>query len=100
MRSSIQIEFTPVTGWGDQVGWVTVRPFGAVPGLILNRLPVFRQGPGRFSFGSSAVPGALPGSGYSVVVFSADRHRQRFHAQLDDAVRRAHPELFQSEGQR
>jgi hypothetical protein len=97
MPRRLTVEFTPVLGWGSQLGWVNVRLIGAVPGMTINnRVPLFR-GPAGLTFGSPLVPGDLPASRYSLVTFSTDRNRQRFLAQLDEALRVAYPELFAAE---
>jgi hypothetical protein len=89
MPRRLTVEFTPVLGdWGAQIGWASVRLVGAVPGLIINRMPVFRA-PADPTFGSPLVPGDLPASRYSCITFDTDQHRQRFLAQLEEALRAA-----------
>jgi hypothetical protein len=99
MQRRLTVEFTPVLrDWGCQIGWASVRLTGAFPGLTLNHMPVYRQADTRLiHFGSPLTPGNLPASRYSCLTFDTDRNRQRFLAQLDEALRVAHPELFLSE---
>jgi hypothetical protein len=97
MPRRLTVEFTPVLAdFGAQIGWASVRLTGAFPGLTLARMPVFR-GPTGLTFGSPLVPGERPASRYSCVTFDTDKNRQRFLAQLDEALRAAYPELFATE---
>jgi hypothetical protein len=96
--SKLTIEFEPLQGWGAQIEWATVTADGAVPGLRLNRLPVFRTAnTGAITFGMPLLQGELPGSRYSGIAFDTDEHRQRFLARLKAALRTAYPELFDRE---
>jgi hypothetical protein len=98
MPRRLTVEFTPVPGdWGAQVGWLDARLYGAFPGLVINRMPVFQRSPGVFTYGSPLVPGDLPASRHSCITFVSDAHRRRFLVQLDSAFRTAYPELFATE---
>jgi hypothetical protein len=96
------IEFIGVSGdWGAQIGWLSAPVPEAAIGLILHRMPVFRQvDTGEISFGMPLVPGDLLGSRYSCLTFDSDRHRRRLLGALEAALRAAHPEIFESEGPR
>jgi len=92
------IEYMPISGdWGAQIGWLSARLPAAFTDMILNGVPVFRQRPAAITFGMPLAPGELPGSRYSCITFDTDRHRQRFLAALEEALRAAHPELFAPE---
>jgi hypothetical protein len=95
----ITIEFEPASGdWGAQICWLNAVLAGALLGMIINRVPVFRRGPAVFTFGSPLVPGELPASRYSCKTFDTDQQRQRFLAALEEAFRTAHPEALSGGG--
>jgi hypothetical protein len=98
-KSTLQVEFEPLEGWGDQLGWVNVVIHDAVPGLRLNRFAVFQHPEvNTIGIGMATEPGKLPASAHVVVTFDTDRNRRI--GRLLDALRAAHPELFDREAGR
>jgi hypothetical protein len=92
----LMVELNLVAGdWGAQIGWVSVDVHGAIPGLRLNHLPVFRTAnTGIITFGMPLLQGEIPGSRYSGISFDTDEHRQHFLGELETVLRATHPDLF------
>jgi hypothetical protein len=100
-KSNLTVEFEPLEGWGDQIGWAHVVVHDAVPGLRLNRFAVFQHPEADIiGIGMPTEPGKLPASAHVVVSFDTDRDPPRFIGRLLDALRAAHPELFDREAGR
>jgi hypothetical protein len=100
MPLRIGLAFEPAIGdCGAQIGWASATLDGTITGLTIRRIPVFR-GPSGLTFGAPQAPGNRPSSRHSLLTFDTDQHRQRFQTQLANALRAAHPEIFQSEGSR
>jgi hypothetical protein len=97
-NTKLEVEFKPVEGWGAQIGWLDATVHEAIPGLSLNRFAVFRDvDTDIIGIGVPSVPGELPAFRHSAISFDTDRNRRRFVGKLLDALRAAHPELFERE---
>ena len=89
-----------VTGdWGAQIGWVSVGVHGAVPGLRINCVPVFKTAAGDVTFGMPLLQSELPGSRHTGFTLDTDKQRQRFFERLKAALRAARPDRFDRERQ-
>ena len=94
----LTVTFEELAGdWGAQVGWVSVDVRGALPGLRINRIPVFQTAAGAATFGLPLLQGQLPGSRYSGITFNSDEHRRHFFERLAAALRATRPDLFEQE---
>jgi hypothetical protein len=98
-RGSFQvevIEWYPVQGdWGAQIGWTDARIAGVIPpsGIVIQRLPTFRQHDGNILFGAPLLDGIYPGSRHSGIVFPDEQFRRNFFDRLRAQLLAAHPEL-------
>lgn len=96
--AKVKVEFEPLEGWGAQIGWLSASDLGLAPGLRLNRFPVFRNADtGYVDIGMPLTPGGRPASRHNAVTFNNERHHRHFVSRLLNALRVAHPEIFEPE---
>lgn len=88
------VVWTPLAGWGVQIGELSVTLTELPAGLRVNRINVFRHPDGSISFGAPLVPVGEHAGRHAGFEFSDPEDRRRFHDALLDALRAAHPELF------
>jgi hypothetical protein len=79
-------------GWGVQIGELWVRLLALPPGLVINRINLFRQPDGAIGFGPPLVPVGEHAGRHAGFDFPDSADRRRFYELLVELLR-AHPEL-------
>lgn len=87
------IEWRATPGWGVQLGELTIRLRALPPGIVINRISVFRAADGSLTFGPPLIPIGEHAGRYSGFDFPDAADRARFYADVRRAFLAAHPEL-------
>jgi len=89
------IEWPETPGWSAQLGDLTMHLPALPRGLVINRINVFRQPDGTISFGPPLIAIGEHAGRHAGFEFPDAEDRRRFHDALLDALKKAHPELFE-----
>lgn len=83
----------PTPGRGVQIGELSVRLLALPPGLVINRINVFRQPDGSIGFGPPLVPVGEHAGRHAGFDFPDLTDRKQFYRQLLVELLMAHPEF-------